>query len=103
MTPLQAALISVTNMTTALCTAFSRLLPWLDTEQPAGQQVRAPGSGRGSWLPCSVFCRTATGSWYSPRTELAEFFLSATLPDGTPCQGTETGEQLYCQVQLRFG
>ena len=30
---------------------------------------------QGSWLPCAVFCRTKKGAWYSPRQELANFFL----------------------------
>ena len=55
----------------------------------------------GSWLPCSVFCQTNTGTWYSPRRELEPYYLSAMLPDGTLCSDNED-ENLFCQVSSKW-
>ena len=89
--------VKMVNMTNKLCQAWAMILPFLAAEGLGRQVVADPAVG--SWLPCSVFCKTASGSWYSPRRELAEFHLSVSLPEGTLCHQTDE-ESLYCQGGL---
>ena len=87
--------VEMTKMTDKLCEAWARILPFLNTSG-RGRQILADPA-KGSWLPCSVFCETVSGTWYSPRTELHHYYLSAALPEGTLCHSTEE-ESYYCQV-----
>ena len=92
-------MVDITDMTSAMCQAWAYILPFLN-EDGVGRQLHQDNA-KGSWLPCSVFCQTKTGTWYSPRQELRRYYLSATLPDGTLCH-EEKGEKFYCQVFLIF-
>jgi len=91
------AQVNMTTVASSMCAAWAHILPLLD---PAGVGTQInQENALGSWLPCSVFCRTVTGTWYSPRSELAAFYLSAALPDGTLCYSRDS-EQYYCQDAL---
>ena len=90
--------VDITQMTDKLCEAWAKIFPFLRTSG-RGRQILADPA-KGSWLPCSVFCETVSGTWYSPRTELQHFYLSAALPEGTLCHSTEQ-ESYYCQVTPR--
>ena len=72
--------VNMTEMTDKLCEAWAMMFPFL-LPSGRGQQVVADPA-LGSWLPCSVFCQTVSGSWYSPRRELEEYHLSVNLPEG---------------------
>ena len=102
-------------MTSVMCQAWAHIFPFLD-EDGVGKQIKQDNA-KGSWLPCSVFCQTKTGTWYSPRKELGEiilnllkyynnqlnfsdaYYLSAALPDGTLCYENEN-EKYFCQDTL---
>ena len=90
--------VEITKMTDKLCEAWARILPFLHPSG-RGRQIQADPA-KGSWLACSVFCETVSGTWYSPRTDLQHYFLSAALPEGTLCHSTEE-ESYYCQVTYR--
>ena len=89
--------VSIANMTDKLCEAWARIFPFLRSSGHGRQILQDPA--KGSWLACSVFCETVSGTWYSPRTELSHFYLSAALPEGTLCHSSEE-EDYYCQVTL---
>merc|ERR1711963_991501 len=78
---------NIEDMTNVMCQAWAHIFPFLD-EDGVGKQIKQDNA-KGSWLPCSVFCQTKTGTWYSPRKELDSYYLSAALPDGTLCHGEE--------------
>jgi len=88
-------LINMTLVASSMCRAWAHILPFL---QPKGVGTQiSQDNAIGSWLPCSVFCQTNTGTWYSPRRELEAYYLSAMLPDGTLCSD-HGDEDLFCQV-----
>ena len=88
-------MVSTQNMTDKLCEAWAMMFPYLATPGRGKQVVASPALG--SWLPCSVFCETVSGSWYSPRSDLQEYHLSPSLPQGTLCHSSPE-HQYYCQV-----
>ena len=55
-------------------------------------------------MSCAVFCQTLSGTWYSPRTELAAYHLSSYFPDGMLChKGDDSDDSdvsYYCQDKL---
>ena len=87
--------LNITNITNKLCEAWAMMFPFLSPSGRGQQVVAEPALG--SWLPCSVFCQTVSGSWYSPRRELEEYHLSVSLPEGTLCHQSED-HSYYCQV-----
>merc|ERR1711976_447531 len=89
--------VNITDMTSAMCQAWAHILPFLQSDG-VGTQVKQDNA-KGSWLPCSVFCQTKSGSWYSPRRELDAYYLSASLPDGTLCY-QNNDERYFCQDSL---
>ena len=64
---------NIEDMTSVMCQAWAHIFPFLD-EDGVGKQIKQDNA-KGSWLPCSVFCQTKTGTWYSPRKELGKIIL----------------------------
>ena len=96
-------LVNMTMVASSMCRAWAHIITFLRPEG-VGTQI-SQDNAIGSWLPCSVFCQTNTGTWYSPRRELEAYYLSAMLPDGTLCSNNGD-EDLFCQVStecLNFG
>ena len=63
--------------------------------------IKITSVSQGSWLPCSVFCKTTSNTWYSPRRELENYHLSSYFPDGTLCYPGDGEEgNYYCQDRL---
>ena len=87
--------LPVTELSSRRCEAWARIFPFLHSPGRGRQILQDPA--KGSWLACSVFCQTVSGTWYSPRTELQQYHLSAALPEGTLCHSSEE-ESYYCQV-----
>ena len=90
--------VNITMVSSSMCRAWAHILTFLKPEG-VGTQI-SQDNAIGSWLPCSVFCQTNTGTWYSPRRELEAYYLSATLPDGTQCSNNEDID-LFCQVSFK--
>ncbi|XP_050422560.1 A disintegrin and metalloproteinase with thrombospondin motifs adt-2-like [Adelges cooleyi] len=73
----------VTEYATGKCKEFGDVLPMLD-EQYSGLQ--APHEEARPWMGCSIFCRRKdTGSYYTPKLDVADLPLDPYLPDGTWC------------------
>lgn len=50
------------------------------------------------WQACAIFCKTVSGTWYTPRYELNLLDnLSSFFPDGTLCFAHEKLGNFYCQ------
>merc|ERR1712037_38211 len=90
-------MVDINQVASKRCEAYAKLLPFLHPDGK-GKQVHHQPS-KGSWLPCAVFCQTRKGAWYSPRQELAQYFLASSLPDGTLCY-SESEIQHFCQDSL---
>ncbi|XP_071533227.1 A disintegrin and metalloproteinase with thrombospondin motifs adt-1-like isoform X2 [Panulirus ornatus] len=74
------------------CLEFSTVVTDL---KPTGAQ--APHNPDRQWQACAIFCLRASGTWYSPRTDLSYLpHFDTYFPDGTPCH-MEAGKQYYCQ------
>merc|ERR1711936_1356737 len=67
------AMVDINDLASKRCEAYAQLLPFLHPDGN-GKQVHHQPS-KGSWLSCAVFCQTRKGAWYSPRQELAGYFL----------------------------
>nr|XP_053648311.1 A disintegrin and metalloproteinase with thrombospondin motifs 18-like [Cherax quadricarinatus] len=84
--------MAVTEYADKKCNEFSTVVTDL---QPIGAQ--APHNPGRQWQACAIFCKRASGTWYSPRTDLSYLpHFDTYFPDGTPCH-EETGKQFYCQ------
>jgi len=91
------AMVDINDLASKRCEAYAQLLPFLHPDGN-GKQVHHQPS-KGSWLSCAVFCQTRKGAWYSPRQELAGYFLESSLPEGTLCY-SEGDIQHFCQDSL---
>ena len=91
--------VNISLVASSMCRAWAHMFTFLRPDG-VGTQI-SQDNAIGSWLPCSVFCQTNTGTWYSPRRELKPYYLSAMLPDGTLCSNNEV-ENLYCQVSSKW-
>lgn len=94
-----AAPVNISLVASSMCRAWAHMFTFLRPDG-VGTQI-SQDNAIGSWLPCSVFCQTNTGTWYSPRRELKPYYLSAMLPDGTLCSNNED-ENLFCQVSSKW-
>ncbi|XP_042241470.1 uncharacterized protein LOC121879048 isoform X2 [Homarus americanus] len=84
--------ISVKEYANNKCKEFSTVVTDL---QHRGAQ--APHNPTRQWQACAIFCQRASGTWYSPRTDLSYLpHFDTYFPDGTPCH-VEAGKQFYCQ------
>merc|ERR1712243_428960 len=87
-------------MASKMCEAWAKIFPDFLHPDGDGKQVQHDPA-KGSWLPCSVFCKTTSNTWYSPRRELENYHLSSYFPDGTLCYPGEGSEgNYYCQDRL---
>ena len=91
--------VNITLVASSMCRAWAHIFTFLRPDG-VGTQI-SQDNAIGSWLPCTVFCQTNTGTWYSPRRELMAYYLSAVLPDGTLCSNNED-ENLFCQVSSNW-
>ncbi|XP_067122719.1 A disintegrin and metalloproteinase with thrombospondin motifs adt-1-like [Centruroides vittatus] len=87
--------VDVVKYATERCEQFSKYVPDVVAE---GTQVPHEEGDR-SWQSCAVFCKTKTGSWYTPRHELNDMDVDTYFPDGTWCHN-DGKRDYYCQSRL---
>jgi len=86
--------VEVDALVSKRCEAYAKMFTFFKSEGNGKQVKHAPN--KGSWLSCAVFCQTTSGSWYTPKSELAAFYMKNHLPDGVVCH-EEEGDNYYCQ------
>ena len=83
---------------TQVCKLASKYVSDID---PLGEGVQIPHETDRDWRSCSVFCRSRSGIWFTPRLELNHLQdkVNVFFPDGTWChEDRNTGVNYYCQV-----
>ncbi|XP_066973867.1 uncharacterized protein [Macrobrachium rosenbergii] len=84
--------LSITSYADEKCKEFSQVVKDL---KAVGAQ--APHNPDRIWQACAIFCQRASGTWYSPRTDLSHLpHFDTYFPDGTACH-TEGKIEFYCQ------
>ncbi|XP_068218497.1 LOW QUALITY PROTEIN: A disintegrin and metalloproteinase with thrombospondin motifs 10-like [Palaemon carinicauda] len=84
--------LTITSYADEKCGEFSQVVQDL---KAVGAQ--APHNPDRKWQACAIFCQRASGTWYSPRTDLSHLaHFDTYFPDGTACH-KDGNIGFYCQ------